>query len=149
MVDPLVKSQGTLLQILGVGIVPYSTRDATQTLEPIAASRVQKRSVNGQLHDVSYAQFWKYQSEITCRDFMAPVLNNIRPGSLLTIYCVSEIIAPPGQSPWRPVVPHSNYLDAEGFVHFRPILQMMVTGFSSGQEEWKANVSWKMNLEEV
>lgn len=149
MVDPLIKSQGTVLILTGMGIVLYSGRGCTQTLEPIAASKVQRRSINGQLHDVSYSQFWKYQSEIICRDMMAPALNNVHPGLILTVDCIAELIAQPGDSPWRSIIHGSDYTDTAGFYHYRPVLTMMVTGFSSGQEEWAAQVSWKLQLEEV
>lgn len=147
--NPLVPQQGTILQLVGMGIVLYSGRGCTQTLEPIQAAKVQRRSINGQLHDVSYSQFWKYQSQITCHDMMAPMLNNVHPGLTVTVYCISELIAQPGDTLWRSVVPGSEYTDTAGFVHFRPLLSMMVTGFSSAQDEWKAEVNWKLDLEEV
>lgn len=147
--NPLVPQQGTILQLIGMGIVLYSGRGCTQTLEPIAASKVQRRSINGSLHDLSYSQFWKYQSDITCHDMMAPALNNIHPGVILTVDCISELIAKPGDSPWRSIIHGSDYTDSAGFYHFRPVLTMMVTGFSSGQDEWKAEVNWKLQLEEV
>ena len=152
MVDSLIKQQGTLLILVGMGVPLYSSRDLTQTLEPIPAATVQRRTINGDLVDLSYPQFDKYQSEITCRDFKAPALDGIWPGRTITVYCAGgcELIYPVGGSAGRPArtdVPLYN--DGNGFIHYLPILQMRVRTFQISSAEWKATVAWKLNLEEI
>ena len=53
----------TVLVLDGIGVVPYSTRSAKQTLEPISqASAGVYRDVNGTLHNVAGSSFLKYKS---------------------------------------------------------------------------------------
>jgi hypothetical protein len=59
-------SDDTLLVLTGIGIPDYSARGLTQTLEPIEAALSQRRTVNGGLKDLSFAQFRKYKSSISC-----------------------------------------------------------------------------------
>lgn len=146
--DPLIPQQGTVLTLVGMGVVIWSARGCTQTYEMIPAAKVQRRSINGALHDLSYPQFWKYQTEITCRDMRAPSLDGIHPGSPLTVYWIAELIAPVGQAITRSIVPGSDYTEND-FYHYRPILDMMVTGFKSGADEWRAEVNWSLSLEEI
>ena len=56
---------GTLLVISGNGVPTFASRGATQTLDPIAASSVLRRTVNGGLIDLSPPQMRKYKSTIS------------------------------------------------------------------------------------
>jgi hypothetical protein len=148
MPDPLISQQGTVLVLTGMGITLYSARGCTQTFEMIPAAKVQRRSINGKLHDLSYSQFWKYQTEITCHDQREPALDGIHYGTVLTVNWVAELAVATGTAASRPVVTGSDYTEG-GFYRYRPQLNMMVTGYSSGNEEWAAGVNWKLSLEEV
>jgi hypothetical protein len=59
-------SADTVLVLHGIGIPEYSARGVTQTLQPIEAAGSLRRTVNGTLKDLSFAQFRKYRSNIGC-----------------------------------------------------------------------------------
>jgi hypothetical protein len=146
-VDPLLVQQGTLLQIVGLGISLYSARGCTQTYAPIPAAKALRRTINGDLIDISFSQFDKFQSEITCRDMKSPALDGVWPGREVTVYCIAELVVASGQPITRQVVAHSDYVE-DGFYHYRPILDMRVVDYQVGAEEWAASVNWKLTLEE-
>lgn len=141
----------TVLQITGIGIAPYSTRAATQTLEPInSASAGIYRDVNGTLHNVGGTSFQKYRSTISCQDQLPAALDGVWPGKVVTVDCIQELAYEDasGASGDRTAVSGSTRT-VDGFVFYRPVLSMMVTGFSVQTDEWGADVSWRMDLEEV
>ena len=131
-------SDDTLLMLSGIGIPDYSARGLTQTLEPIEAALSQRRTVNGSLKDLSFAQFRKYKSSISCRDQEPPAIDGVWPGHVVTVECVAELSYPTGGSPARPVVSGSTRTQG-GFVFYRPQLQMRVTGFSANRDEYGAD----------
>ena len=61
-----------VLILSGIGVPPYSARGASQTLEPIQASQQLRRTINGELIDISRAEFRKYRSTISCADQLPP-----------------------------------------------------------------------------
>ena len=146
--DPLLVQQGTILEIIGMGIVLYSARGCTQTYTAIPAAKVLRRTINGDLVDVSYSQFDKYSTEVTCKDMAAPALDGIWPGRELTVHCIAELVASPGQPITRNAVSGSTYVDANGFTHYRPILVCRAIEYQVGAEDWTASVNWKLQLEE-
>src|SRR3954451_87433 len=111
----------TLLVLSGIGVPDYSARGLTQTLEPIEASASLRRTINGALKDLSYAQFRKYKSTISCQDQESPAVDGIWPGLIATVDCVPELSHPAAASPSRPVVAGSART-AGTFVFFRPQL---------------------------
>jgi hypothetical protein len=141
-------SDDTLLVLTGIGVPDYSARGLTQTLEPIEAAISLRRTVNGGLKDLSFAQFRKYKSSISCRDQEPPAVDGVWPGRVVTVDCIAELSYPTGGSPARPVVSGSTRTQG-GFVFYRPQLQMLVTGFSTNRDEYGADVQWQMDLEEV
>ena len=48
-----------MLTFSGIGVPPYSARGASQTLDPIQASQQLRRTINGELIDISRAEFRK------------------------------------------------------------------------------------------
>lgn len=141
-------SDDTLLVLSGIGIPDYSSRGLTQTLEPIEAATSLRRTVNGSLVDLSFAQFRKYKSSISCHDQEPPAADGIWPGQVVTVDCVAELSYPSGGSPARPVVSGSTRTEG-AFTFYRPQLQMRVTGLSVNRDEYGAAVQWQMDLEEV
>jgi hypothetical protein len=141
-------SDDTLLVLSGIGIPDYSARGLTQTLEPIEASASLRRTVNGALVDLSFAQFRKYKSSISCPDQQPPAVDGVWPGHVVTVDCVAELSYPSGGSPARPVVSGSTRTQG-AFVFYRPQLQMRVTGFSVNRDEYGDAVQWQMDLEEL
>jgi hypothetical protein len=141
-------SDDTLLGLSGIGIPDYSARGLTQTLEPIEAAISLRRTINGGLKDLSFAQFRKYKSTISCHDQEPPAVDGVWPGHVVTVDCVAELSHPASESPARAVV--SGSARTEGaFMFYRPQLQMLVTGFSVNRDEYGAAVQWQMDLEEV
>ena len=139
----------TDLLIFGMGIAPYSARGLTQTLTPIEAAKNLRRSINGALYDLSFDQFRKYQSKITCEDQATPAIDGIWPGAEVTVYCVAELSRlTDTEGPARPVVPGSERTDG-AFTFYRPILEMRVVAFETGRDEWAADINWTLELEEI
>lgn len=148
----------TLLVLSGEGVAPYSARGLTQTLTPIEASKSLRRSINGSLKDLSQVQFRKYASTISCADQLAPALDGIWPGQILTVDCVAELsYKTAGGSPARDVVdtdssdPSSGEaLRTEGaYTYYRPRLTMRVMNHSQQEDEYGRVVQWSLELEEV
>jgi hypothetical protein len=141
-------SDDTLLALSGIGVPDYSARGLTQTLEPIEAAISLRRTINGGLKDLSFAQFRKYKSTISCHDQEPPAVDGVWPGHVVTVDCVAELSYPASGSPARTVV--SGSARTEGaFMFYRPQLQMLVTGLSVNRDEYGAAVQWQMDLEEV
>jgi len=147
----------TLLVLSGHGVAPYSARGLRQTLEPIQASGNNRRSINGDLKDLSQPQFKKYASTITGNDQLSPALDGVFPGDELTVDCVAELAFKTGGSPNRPVVDVDSSDSCDGdairiegaFTYYRPRLQMRVVGYTQEEDEYGRVVSWSLQLEEI
>jgi hypothetical protein len=140
---------GTLLELSAAGVSLYSARGLEQTLEPIGAATVLRRTINGTLVDLSVDRFHKYQSVISCTDVEAPALDGVFPGQILTVDCVAELTYKTASgSPSRTVVAGSART-VGAYTVYRPRLNMMVTGFQQNLAEYARTVSWSLNLEEV
>jgi hypothetical protein len=139
----------TLLVISGFGVPPFSARGLTQTLEPIAAALKQRRTVNGVLVNVAPTQFQKYKSKITCHDMMAPAIDGVFPGLIVTVDCVAELsYLTAGGTPQRTVVDSSSHVEG-AYTWYRPRLTMMMGPLTESQDEYGAAVAWSIDLEEV
>jgi hypothetical protein len=154
----------TLLVLTGVGIPPYSARGLTQTLVPIGQSAQYRRTINGALRDLSDETFRKYSSIIRGDDMDPPALDGVWPGLILTVDCIPELcfagaigteVGTEGteelateQTYGKTPVPGS-IREADGFIFFRPRLQMLVTDFNIDRNEWQATTGWTLALEEV
>lgn len=137
----------TILVLEEMGIPLYSARGVTQTFSPIQGAIDLRRSINGDLLDLSHEQFRKYGSRITCSDQRAPAIDGIWPGQRITVHCVQELSYPVSGSPQRPEVSGSSRTEGN-FVFYRPLLDMMVIGFSIQTDEFGATVQWELDLEE-
>lgn len=147
MTDPT--NAHTLLAIAGIGVQPYATRGASQTLQPIAQATNSRRTVNGDLKDISFDGFKKYSTSINCSDQTSPALDGVWPGTQLTIDCISELsYKTAGGSPDRPVVSGSSRVDGD-FTFYRPQIVFMVQTWQAQTDEYGAQVSWSMTAEEV
>lgn len=154
---------GTLLVITPLSgntaptLTPYSARGLTQTLNPItsisgsgeATGTLIRRSINGSLINLTYPQFRKYASDISCQDSSAPCLDNAWLGEVVSVDCVCELAyTTAGGSPARPEVTGSSRVDG-AFTYYRPTLIMMVTKISNSLAEWQDKYSWSIGLQEV
>lgn len=139
----------TVLNFSGIGVAPYATRGARQSLTPIAQAGQLARTVNGVLVDLSRDQFRKYTSTIDCTDQKAPACDGVWPGQQITVDCIEELsYLTAGGSPERSVVSGSSYTDGS-FTYYRPQLIMRVVSFEITSDEYAASVTWTMTLEEV
>lgn len=142
----------TLLTISGQGLAPYSARGLTQTLAPIDQQSNTKRTVNGVLKDISFDNFKKYTTNISCNDLEAPALDGVWSGMIITVDCSAELAYLTADEsvshPTRPAVDGSTRVEGD-YTYFRPILTMMITGWTGSHVEWGGNVSWSLTAEEV
>lgn len=140
----------TLLTISGGGVPPYAVRGLSQTLTPIDAAKQFRRTVNGELIDLSASQFRpKYKSTISCDDQQSPAFDGVNIGAILTIGCVAELsYLTSGGSPARPVVSGSSRVEGS-YTFYRPSLTMMLVGKTQSTDEYGAAVSWTAEFEEV
>ncbi len=145
---PLPNSNGTLLILTNMGIPFYSARGLTQTLTPIKQSEVQEYTINGTLLDLSYAQFRKYSSVISCTDMNTMAPDGIWPGQQVIVSCVKELFYPVGGTPQRTVVAGSSRTD-NGFVFYRPVLTMMLGSWQDQIAEYSADCQWQIPFVEV
>ena len=137
---------------VGPEITPYSARGLNQSLELIMDSPVGnqiRRSINGTLIDLTYDQFRKYRSVITCTDQDVPAFDGARQGAIVQVDCCKELsYRTIGGAPSRTVVPGSSRVEGD-FTFYRPRLTMMVINFRDEFAEWEAKVQWSLELQEV
>jgi hypothetical protein len=146
---PLNGSDSTLLRISGVGMSRYAARGLTQTLNPIDQSKDVRRTINGELIDFSIEQFRKYASVISGNDQMPPGLAGIWPGRDVQVECIAELyFVTAGGSAERPIALGSERTEGP-YTYYRPVLNMRVVDFSQSFDEWDAQVSWSLTLEEI
>lgn len=143
----------TVLSFSGIGVPPYSARGLTQSLAPIDESKNMRRAINGSLKDLSATQFRKYKSSIasgsSMTDHQPPAVSGVWPGHVIVVDCISELCyLTAGGSPERPVVAGSSYEDGD-FTFYRPQITFRVVNYSVGKDEYTAENSWSMDLEEV
>jgi hypothetical protein len=149
MTEPLNGSDSTLLKISGVGMSPYAARGLTQTLNPIEQAKDLRRTINGELIDLSAEQFRKYASVISGNDLMPPGVAGIWPGRLVRVECIAELyyVTADGRAE-RPVADGSERTEGP-HTYYRPVLDMRVVDFNQSFDEWDAQVSWSLTLEEI
>lgn len=148
MTEPLNGSDSTLLEISGIDLSPYAARGLTQTLNPVDQSKDLRRTINGELVDFSVEQFRKYASVISGNDQMPPGLSGIWPGRDVMVECIAELYYPTASgNAEREIVVGSERVEGP-YTYYRPILSMRVVDFSQSFDEWAAQVSWSLTLEE-
>jgi hypothetical protein len=145
-------TDNTLLTLSAIGIPPYSARGLKQTLTPINAATQLRRTVNGALTDVADPLFRKYASIITGGDVDPPAVDMVWPGRTLVVGCIVELSVQDSETDpptlGRSVVSGSQRT-ADGFIFYRPLLTMKVISWNIADDEWPADVTWSLNLEEV
>ena len=148
----LPANSDTLLTISSFGNMLYQARGLTQTLSVIGAATQLERTINGNLIDLSVAQFRKYASKITVpNDTDAPPLDGVFPGMQVTVQCAVGLafLTTGGNGPHhRPEVSGSTYVEG-AYTFYRPELTMLVRSVETQFDEWKNIVGWSLELEEV
>jgi hypothetical protein len=140
--------EGTLLVLTNIGIPLFSTRNAKQTLTPVAAAAVIRRTINMEAVNLSLPTATKYDTSITAHDVAPPAFDAVWPGLQVVIDCIAELQYPVGGTPSRTVVTGSE-VTLGSFVRFRPQLTMIVTGLSVAADEWAAGQEWTLTATEV
>jgi hypothetical protein len=137
---------------------PFSSRDVTQTLDFItstggggdAMGSWIREDIDGELMDLTSPQFRKFQSVITCTEQDAPSMDgDAWLGTVCLVECIHELRFLTGVgSQVRMEV--SGSVRVEGsYTYYRPQLEMMITGFSSGNKERLTEYNWRLSLREV
>lgn len=148
--DPIAPNSYTLLRLIGVSVPPYSARGLSQTLAPIDQASNLKRTVNGDLVDISFSGFRKYRSTISGTDQRPPNFDGSWPGKSVTVDCIAELSFTPdeGQTRQRPAVPGSEHTEGAHTV-YRPRLEMKIINFQQDHDEYGAQIGWTLDLEEI
>lgn len=135
------------LVISGALIPPYSIRKATQTWAPIAQQGDLRRTVNGELINLSAPQFEKYASVISCEDQQCPALDGVWKGRVVTVDWIAELAyLTAGGSPEKTVV--ASRVDGD-YTFYRPRMSMMVVDYKQAFDEYGAKCGWELALEEI
>lgn len=158
-------------------IPPWSARGCTQTLTLLTHHDV-RRTVNGDLVDISSPFHRKYISTISCRDKTPLAFDGVWIGTALWVNCIQCLTTPfaagvqqvalarkPVKSSLtietiggEKIRPHSlkektvffeKPLENQGFITYQPQLLMRLTDSHLETDEWGMVVGWKMQLEEV
>lgn len=143
----------SVLVITGLDASPYALRGATQTLTPIDQSVQLRRTINGDLVDLSDPIFRKYRSTITGTDVLPPGFDDIWPGMEVTVDCISELSYKTSSGSAAKPIAQVDGEDATrtvgDYTFYRPSLTMRVVAFTQDTDEYAATVSWSLELEEV
>jgi hypothetical protein len=142
-----IHDTGTILTITGVGLPDWSARGLKQRLAPIGLVSKVSRDLNGNAMDLSAIEFRKYETTITCEDVRVPAFDTQWPGSLVVIECVAELARGVADTAGRDDVSGSERTEGD-FVFYRPILEMMVTGFNWVHDEWGQRIGWELTATE-
>ncbi len=124
-------TDSTLLSITGITIPDYAIRGLTLDLQLVTASDGLRRSINGELLDLTAAQFRKYSATLSCEDQDVPTLTDIWQGQIVTVTCI------PGVGPVN---------DASGGTL---TLNMMVSNWTTSRAEWDSLTNWTIELLEI
>jgi hypothetical protein len=147
--DEQPRNAFTVFRLSAMGVPPYSARGLTQTLAPIAQAAQLKRTVNGNLKDVSFDGFKKYQSTVSGDDQEPPAVDGVWPGLEVVVDCIEELsYRTVGGSPERAVVEGSSRVSGN-YTIYRPRLSMRIVGFTMSKNEYDATINWSMELEEI
>lgn len=138
----------TDLVLTGIGIPDYSARGLTEDLRPIGAGE-NRRTVNGELIDVTSQLHRKYLLTITGSDQEAPAFDDRWKGLQVTVDALTRLAyVTSGGSPARTVVPGSSAVNGI-FTSYRPRLVMLINDLTVETDEWGAVIGWSLELEEV
>ena len=156
------------------GLPAWSARGCKQTLIPIKKGEL-RRTVNGELAYTGHASHHKYRSVIKCRDKSAIAIDGLWQGGMITVGCIQRIGQTiSGQSCTLDRQPVEGSLKCEdvdgklieiqqsdgrdvtlretinnGYVTYRPVLQMRVLDFGYNVDEWDVRTGWYLALEEI
>ena len=156
-----------------------SARECSQTLELVSLNpHGLRRTIEGTLVEIEKPVL-KYRSVIRCEDENCVSLEGVAQYSILIVECIQRLVTPfieknepiklertpvkgslflhkpdgeivlykqEGQEEGEVIEFRSS---EEGFLSYRPLLQMCLFDFQLKTDEWGCTVGWKMELEEV
>ncbi len=162
--------------LMGEGILPYRTNQATQTLEALPQGDF-VRNLRGDLVFLGAQGGHKYKSTVQGFDPHPPTFGSLMCGQKVIVYAMERLLesaSGPGVHLTRPPVPESLFgMNAQGntipvileengwvrvdnweqdtgiYLSYCPVLTMMITGFSLGKSGNTQQPLWTMTLEEV
>ncbi|WP_323811269.1 hypothetical protein [Yoonia sp. 67-2] len=156
---------------------PGSARGISTSIEQIESGEL-RRTVNGNLVDLTREELRKYAISLSCDGMSLPGFDSVWRGMICTITPpVRWIIkVEPGQNSVTFARPAANakMFDAEtnnpfpdpiigsngtsatfsaqasvAWIEYQPIFQTRVVGRSESSEEWEASATWSLELEEI
>ena len=130
-------------------LTPYSARGLTQTLEWRDQPTNVEIDINGVAQDLTFPQFRKWKSTITCRDVETPAIDAAFIGQAVTVDCAIELayLTSVG-TPNRPPVSGSERTEGS-FTYYRPVLTMRIKSIRNSFDEWQAYNGWTAELVEI
>lgn len=166
----------TELKITGIGFTPQSIRGAQQQLFPVQGA-CPRRTVSGDLISLTSPFHQKYRTLISCEDTLTPSVDRLWPGQRVNVSCIirlwqsfeakevplllgrkpvsgSLVAFDKNESPvsilnQRGLEVSLDHEGREGFVSYRPELEMRVVTFFTNTKEWEMKSYWELLLEEV
>ena len=157
------------------GFPPLSARGCVQQLTPIESGEL-RRTINGVLIYTGKSLTHKYRSLITCEDKASVALKGIWRGSEVRIGCIQRLwqkVVGTQAILERHPFPGSIFVisekgaeievesikdrtlalrmtsSEEGFISYRPWMDMRVMTFSLLTNEWGMKAGWRLELEEI
>lgn len=151
---------------------PFASRGCQQDLHPMVKP-IYKRTINGNLVNVSVQSGEKYHSIIRCHDQEPPAFDGLSKGEILTVHCIQRIWQNAKEADFLFARPHRRHTlvvlekgqvvqptffsktqltiskPTETLVGYCPILTMVITDFSLSFDEWRQACTWQLDLLEV
>lgn len=132
----------------GVVFPPASARGVSHALSMSDGAEMYRDTL-GRLRAVE--RWRKYTLTLSASDISPPSLGGLWVGMSVRIHCACHLYTT--GAPERPVVPGSQTtedLDGGGTVTlYRPVLDMLVTGWTTSFQEWDAASPWEIRFEEI
>lgn len=150
--NPRLKTVGTILTMSdGAEVLPFfSARGMTQTMSSIAGAKVQRRTVNFELMNLSLSRAKKYASTISAKDIRPPTRDDVFEGKTVLVGCAYLLSYPTiGGSPARTPVSGSQRDDGHGRTFYQPLITFMIKDIHGSFDEWQAGYNWSIDMEEV
>lgn len=152
-----------------IPLPPGSSRWLDFSMDPIAEASQIERAIDGSIVDLGSNAFNLYAVVISCSDMRFPAFSNVWPRDVLTIHAPQSlveygdaitlsrdpvpesVVAYDAENRAVAVTVNGRSVSAPGavYVEYRPILSVMVSGFSRSSREMKASSSWSLSATEV
>ena len=137
----------SLLTISAVGVPPYSVRGLVSGIKPLGQSKQVRRTVNGAALDTSDSVMRQWAFTFQCKDQQAPGFWESWPGAVFTVALPMELAYLTATGAATRAVAATR---TEGdYTFYRPSVSAIVTDWSGEFDEWNADYSWTLDMEEV